>query len=351
LYDAGRGSTTIMKYVIVCMLLSVLGLAQWVPVAVPTKASVRGLSVVSEKIVWVSGTQGTVLRTTDGGRSWAVTQVPGAEKLDFRGIRAFDAQTALVMSSGQAEQGQARVYRTHDGGAHWDLVLEEKTAGVFFDAIAFWDRRHGILLSDPVDGRFAFWRTEDGGETWSRLSPTALPAALEREGAFAASNSALVVEGKDNVWFGTGGASVARVFRSRDRGTSWSVSETPMHPANASSGIFSLAFRDAANGIAVGGDYANPAASPSPNILITKDGGATWSDGGTSDPPGLYFSSVAFVPGSDAVWAVGSRGSNHKENGVWHKSGSESFNAVAFLNDDTGWAVGPEGMVARWSGK
>jgi photosystem II stability/assembly factor-like uncharacterized protein len=340
-----------IKHVLVWILFSLFAVAEWAPVAVPTKASFRGLSVVSEKIVWLSGTQGTVLRTMDGGKTWTVAQVAGAEKLDFRGIRAFDAETALVMSSGPAEEGQARVYRTHDGGAHWDPVLEEKTAGVFFDAIGFWDRRIGMLLSDPVEGRFALWRTEDGGETWKRVPPAALPAALAREGAFAASNSALVVQGKSNVWFATGGASVARVFRSGDRGKTWAVAETPMHPLNASTGIFSLAFRDTENGIAVGGDYAKPSESPAPNILLTSDGGETWRDGGVSDPAGLYFSTVTTAPGSTTIWAVGSRGSNHKEDGAWHNGGSENFNAAAFLNAKTGWAVGPEGAVARWSAK
>jgi len=344
-------SRAIMKHVLISVLFCSLGFAQWETITVPAKASFRGLSVVNEKIVWASGAQGTVIRTADRGENWVVMQVPGAERLDFRGVRAFDGRTALVMSSGPAENGQARVYRTGDGGAHWDLVLEEKVPGVFFDAIAFWDQLHGILLSDPVDGRFALWLTEDGGVTWTRIPPGALPAALAREGAFAASNSALAVEGDSNVWFATGGAGVARVFRSLDQGRTWSVAETPMHPANTSTGIFSLAFRDAANGIAVGGDYAKPSESPVPNILMTNDGGRAWHDGGVSDPPGLYFSSAAFIPGSTVVWAVGSRGANRNENGKWTNAGLQNFNAVAFLNAKTGWAVGPEGTVARWGAK
>jgi len=46
--------------------------------------------------VWVSGTEGTVLRTTDGGKSWDALKVPKADTLDFRGIRAFDAETAVL---------------------------------------------------------------------------------------------------------------------------------------------------------------------------------------------------------------------------------------------------------------
>ena len=126
-------------------LLLALAASQWQPVTVPSKASFRGLSAVDENIVWVSGTEGTVLRTTDSGKSWDTLKVPKAEDLDFRGIRAFDDKTAVVMSSGPAEKGQARIYRTTDGGKNWKLVLEEKTKGAFFDAVAFLDTQlHGL---------------------------------------------------------------------------------------------------------------------------------------------------------------------------------------------------------------
>src|SRR5260370_5213923 len=180
-----------------------------------------------------------LIKTVDGGKTWAVMVVPGAEKLDFRGIRAFDDKTALIMSSGPAEQDQARIYRTTDGGKDWHQVFEEKRAGIFFDTIAFSDRRHGIVLRDPVDGHFAVFRTDDGGATWKQIPPVTLPPALPNEGAFAATNSCLTVEGEKNVWFATGGAKVARVFHSTHRGQSWTMRETPLHPVNASAVFFS----------------------------------------------------------------------------------------------------------------
>ncbi len=325
---------------------------QWQPISVPTTASLRGLSVVDDNTVWASGTDGTVIRTTDSGKTWSVLAVPQAEKLDFRGIRAFDASTAVIMSSGPAEQGQARVSRTTDAGKHWMLVLEEKATGAFFDAIAFWDAKHGILVGDPVDGHFKLFTTEDGGVTWQRVPPGKLPPALEKEGAFAASNSCLTVQGDNNVWFATGGASVARVFRSTDRGQSWAAVGTPLHPANASTGIFSLAFRDAKHGVAVGGDYAHPTASPAPNILTTEDGGKTWQPAAPSEPPGLFFSGVVYTsPASGTtIWAVGSNGVNFMTpDGKWHKKSDDNFNAIAFSSSGVGWAVGPKGAVTRWS--
>ena len=347
-----------MKLVLVLLFMTAtfvgqLRPVQWQTIPVPTTASLRGLSVVDNNTVWASGTNGTVIRTTDSGKAWSVFSVPQAENIDFRGIHAFNASTVVIMSSGPAEQGQARVYRTTDAGKRWTLVLEEKTPGAFFDAVAFWDAQHGILIGDPVNDFFMTLATADGGATWHDIPRDKVPLALPKEGAFAASNSCLTVQGDSNVWFATGGASVARVFRSTDRGQTWLASETPLHPANASTGIFSLAFRDAQHGIAVGGDYAHPTSSPAPNILTTEDGGKTWKPAAPSDPPGLYFSGVAFASPNSAtdIWAVGSNGMNFMTaDSKWHKKSDDNFNAVAFSSFGAGWAVGPKGTVARWDG-
>ena len=339
-----------MRLMLSLLFLISTAYAQWEKISVPTQAGLRGLSVVNEKIVWASGTEGTVIRTLDAGKTWTVMTVAGAEKLDFRGIRAFDDKVAVIISSGPAENGEARIYRTVDGGKSWKQVLEEKRAGIFFDAVAFWDSRHGIVLSDPVDGKFALFTTDDGGATWTQLPPVALPPALPKEGAFAASNSCLVVRGTSNVWFATGGASVARVFRSADRGKSWQVAETPMHPANASSGIFSLAFQDAKNGVAVGGDYQHPEGANLPNMMRSHDGGKSWQAGEPTNPPGVYFSSVTPLNGYKALGvfaAAGTKGVRLFADG-WQKGFDQNVNAAAVSKNGKGvWVVGPNGTVAQ----
>jgi photosystem II stability/assembly factor-like uncharacterized protein len=345
------------------LLLSLFSLAggQWKKIDVPTTASLRGLSVVDANTVWASGTGGTVIKTVDGGTNWSVMTVPGAEKLDFRGIRAFDDKTAVIMSSGLAQEGQAQIYLTQDGGKNWSRVYEQKTPGIFFDAIAFWDRKHGIVVSDPVDGHFALFRTDDGGASWKQISPASLPASLPNEGAFAASNSCLVVQGDKNVWFATGGAKMARVFRSADRGASWTVAETPIHPANSSSGIFSLAFRDARNGVAVGGDYAHPQTPDLPSVLVTGDGGQTWRPGVQTQPPGVYLSSVVFLTSieGDNLLAGGIGGLFLYVGGFqWRKMGEDNINSVGLTAGSRSkmpqggseiWVVGPKGFVRHVS--
>ena len=236
-----------------------VGFAQnWVAVSSGATASLRGVSAVSPEVVWASGAGGTYLRTLDGGATWHTASVPGAADLDFRSVQALDSQTAWLMSSGPG--AKSRVYRTSDGGEHWSLLYTNPDASGFLDALAFWDAQRGVVLGDPVDGQFVVLTTANGGQTWQRRK---LPPALADEGAFAASNSCLVlrvVHGKREIWFGTGGPSGARVFHSDDGGGHWEVAGTPLRHDSAGAGIFSLAFADATHGVAVGGEIVEQTA-------------------------------------------------------------------------------------------
>jgi len=144
----------------------------------------------------------------------------------------------------------------------------------FWDCMSFWDPTHGIIVGDPVDGRFTIMTTSDGA-TWQKFKG---PSANKDEGAFAASGTCVFTRGTREAWFGTGGVGGARVFHSEDGGQTWSIAKTPIRHDSASAGIFSLAFSDALHGIAVGGDYMKPDESAG-NVVITADGGKSWSAG------------------------------------------------------------------------
>ena len=324
--------------------------AQWVPVASPTDAELRGLSVVSPNVVWASGQRGTVVRTTDGGRTWTRDTVPGAGALDLRAIAATSPLVAHAVSIGDS----SRIYRTTDGGRTWSLRWSATRKGTFLDAIRFWDARNGIAMSDPVDGRFLLLVTADGGESWQEVPASALPPALEGEGGFAASGSCLTVAGHADVWFASGGASVARVYHSADRGRTWTVSATPMRAGVPSAGIFSVAFRDARNGVIAGGDYQQPALRGR-NLALTRDGGRTWTLADSAAGPAGYRSAVAYVPGIPAATlvAVGLSGTDvsHDRGLTWARVDTVAYNSVAFTTPTRGWAVGPAGRIARWAAK
>src|SRR5581483_4093323 len=161
------------------MLMPAAFAQSWVAQTTGTNASLRGISAVNDRVVWASGSDGTWLRTTDSGSTWHAAKVPGADSLDFRGIHAFDANTALLLSSGPGDK--SRIYKTTDAGAHWTLEYTNPDPKGFLDAIAFWDSKRGIVVGDPVDGRFVVLTTIDGGATWNRRET---PPALANEGAF-----------------------------------------------------------------------------------------------------------------------------------------------------------------------
>jgi photosystem II stability/assembly factor-like uncharacterized protein len=314
-----------------------------------TTAGLRGIHAVSGGVVWASGTHGTVLRSEDSGYEWQQCTMPAdASKLDFRGVWGWDAQTALVMSSGPGDQ--SRLYRTIDGCSSWKLIFSNpdstntKFPG-FWDGILFFDQQRGLIYGDPVpdsvrtnrvgDGRFVVpvQRTQDGGKSWT---PDPNLKAQPGESFFAASNSAMTAN-NGWIWIGT---SNARVLRSRD-GVDWQSALTPLASGNDSSGVFSLAFRDQQHGMAVGGDYRKPDDATG-TAAYTSDGGAYWS--AARKPPHGYRSTVAWDATNRAWITAGSNGSDisYDDGKTWQWLDSGNWNALSLP-----WAVGPNGQIGK----
>lgn len=270
----------------------------------------RGLSTPTGTIAWVSGEKGTYARTVDSGTTWDFKRMPddaknlasdetSAKALDFRDIKAFDDKIAYIMSIGFGTS--SRIYKTTDGGASWKLQLKGSDANEFFDCMAFWDRDHGMLLSDPVDGKFKLYLTEDGGDHWTPTPLTHMPVASEGEGAFAASGSCMAVQGTHEAWFVTG-QNTARVFHTLDRGMHWDKVETTITHNSDTAGIFSIKFFDNKRGVISGGDHKNPN-KEGINLATTNDGGKTWQP--VAATPQLYLSAAAYTPDADAIMVAG----------------------------------------------
>jgi photosystem II stability/assembly factor-like uncharacterized protein len=316
--------------------------AQWQPQVVHSDASFRAVSAASADVVWIGGTKGTFVHTADGGNTWQTGNVPDAETCDFRDVQAVDAQTAYLMSAGPAEKGQARIYKTTDGGKSWTLQYQTQQPGVFFDGIAFWDAQHGIVFSDPVDGKWVILTTENGGNSWQPVSPAVLPAMQPNEAAFAASGTSIVTQGKQNVWIASGGGTAGRVFRSTDRGRTWSVHNTPL-PAGEATGLFGVQFFTSKNGMVVGGNYKQEKQT-GPNAAVTRDGGQTWQLVTPTNPPGLK-EAIALLPG-ERLLAVGPSGTalSADQGQTWQQVDTEGFHSVSCAKG-TCYAVGANGKV------
>jgi photosystem II stability/assembly factor-like uncharacterized protein len=292
-------------------------------------------------MVWASGSNGVILRSLDAGQNWQRLHVTGGDALDFRGIVAFNEKTAYLMSSGEGEY--SRIYKTSDGGEIWNLQYTGNRKEFFLDSIACLSEIHCFALSDPIDGKFLLLTTTDG-EHWNPLPRDKMPAALPAEGAFAASNTCLLLSG-EQIFFGTGGPA-ARVFHSSDSGSTWDVAETPLAHDNASSGIFSIASRDGKHVVIVGGDYKDPKRATAVGAY-SLDGGKTWQL--SKRQPRGYRSAVACDDDLLCV-AIGPNGedvSMSKALGAgWKPTDSLNLNAATLLDFKHGWAVGPKGTIA-----
>ena len=319
----------------------------WTPQTSGVNARLRGVSAVNARVAWASGSESTVLRTTDGGATWQKFQIT-TDALDFRDIDAIDERTVYVLSIGNGPA--SRIYKTSDGGATWSLQFRNEDPKAFYDAMSFWDRDHGIVIGDSIDGQFCILTTENGGRLWKRVPGNVLPAAIENEGAFAASGTNIAVFGPSHAWIATGAATKARVLRTSDRGRTWAVADTPFS-AGRSAGIFSIAFRDLKHGVIVGGDYTKEQTADA-NLAVTNDGGLTWTlVKGLSG----YRSVVAYVPVSakrQTLVAIGPSGADYStdDGANWMVLEGPGFDTLSFARGtNVGWAAGKNGSLAKLS--
>jgi photosystem II stability/assembly factor-like uncharacterized protein len=308
-----------------------------------TTQRLQAVSVAGDKVVWASGTGGTWTRTTDAGQTWKSGRVPGADSLEFRDVQAFDSKMAYLLSSGPGNR--SRIYRTVDGGENWQIQFINSQADAFFDCFAFWDRNSGIAFSDNVNGKFPVYRTLNGGQRWSELGN--LPEATKGEGAFAASGTCVATFGEKSAWIATGAGTEARLLHTKDRGESWTSIRTPIAQGTSTTGHTSIEFRTSLIGLAVGGDIADTT-KVTDNVIMTRDGGATWTVGGKlSFSGGAY--GAAYAKGSASAVAVGPNGASltHDDGRTWTALDNQSYWSVAFGGNRTGYMVGPKGRITK----
>ncbi len=325
--------------------LCLAALGQWTPAeSTATEAGLRGVHNAGNGIIWASGNGGTVLRSEDDGFMWQKCAVPeDAHKLDFRGVWAWDANHAVVMSSGAGDA--SRLYETLDGGASWRLLFKNPDATGFWDGITF-SGKQGMLVGDPVDGRFTVFHSEDLGQHWMRDRSPQLAADPKREGIFAASNSSLApgafVSGGLNgpKLFSFLTARVSSVGRPGGQIVAWSSTVLPLASGSESAGAFSIAGNPDGKAVVVGGDYKRPEERSGAAAYIVY--GTHWE--AASVPPSGFRSAVAWEPNVQCWIAVGPNGSDVSFDGgkSWQPLDKENWNALSLP-----WVVGPKGHIAR----
>ncbi len=308
--------------------------AQWQLQDAHTTADLRGIHSLGNGVAWASGTNGTVLRTEDAGFVWQLCAIPpGAEHLDFRGIQAFDNNTAIVMSSGKGDL--SRLYKTTDGCQTWTLLFTNPDKDGFWDALRFADRKHGFLLGDPVvvagskTKRIVLKETIDGAKTWIPWEQKNSDFSLgEDVSAFAASNSVLIAQddfhaivaigGKGGSAVGVAGnnefppkgfcepcTTMSDKKAKRELNVWWTL-RGPF-PATDSGGIFSIALHENQI-VAVGGDYKEPQSADRTAGYTSAGFGDSWH--ASKMQPHGYRSAVAYDPTHNAWITVGPNGTD-----------------------------------------
>lgn len=323
-----------------------------------SKTSFRGLCVVNDEVVWVSGSRGTIARSIDGGRTFAFTQLKGYEKSDFRDIEAFDAKHAVIMSSGTP----AYILKTTDGGKIWMEVYRNLDSAYFLDVMDFWDEKRGVIVGDPIDGRFVILETADGGNSWKQANASACPEAKSEEAVFAASGTSLRCWGKNSLVFVSGGSVSSMFFRGNDE-HSWEKIPVPIVQGKSSLGAFSVTypFTDSYNQqlfLIAGGNYLSDTLNTDygeTNFVVYRPKPQLWFRSKFLSQPNGYRSCIENIGGQRFV-SCGTNGVDitmfMKEEGEimkeWEWISRESFNVVRKAKKGKAvFLAGGKGRIAK----
>ncbi|MET4082029.1 photosystem II stability/assembly factor-like uncharacterized protein [Pedobacter sp. UYP30] len=291
------------------------------PLTENTPTSLRGLSVVNDSVAWVSGSNGFVGKTINGGASWTWIKAKGYEKVDFRDIEAFSKTDAVIVSAGSP----AYILTTNNGGKTWSENYKNTDTAIFLDGMGFWTKARGIAFGDPIAHKMQLLTTENGGKTWQNSSSYLTKNLADGEAGFAASGTSIKTL-DDGIAFVATGGTVSNIYRTDDYGKTWKVFKCPILQGKSTTGPFSIDFYDKNTGVAVGGNYVKDQDSTKA-AMLTYNGGKTWSAPASSVKG--YRSGVAYLS-KEILIATGTSGTDMSVDGGknWRNISEKSFNVV-----------------------
>lgn len=308
-----------------------------------TKTSLRGLSVVNDNVVWVSGSNGMVGRSSNAGKTWNWMTVKGFETIEFRDIEAFDATTAIIMGIGEP----AHILKTTDAGNTWKVVYENQTKGMFLDAMDFSTPLHGLVVGDPLNHSIFLAETLDGGNTWKQKQFTGLHAMADSGEAFFAASGSNLRLFENNEFFLVSGGTKSRLI------TKTGSSPLPIVQGKSSTGTNSIDIFDdgipnkpGKRMVIVGGDFAADSLTHN-NCFYSNNRGKSWQK--PKIPPHGYRSCVEYLSRTELL-SCGPNGVDYSENGgkTWQWISSEGFHVCRIARSGSAiFLAGNGGKIAK----
>lgn len=306
----------------------------------PADLSLRGIHATQDTVVIVGGNKGIVGWSLDAGLHWIFTQIPGAGDSQFRSVWAHNPQTFIAVTAG----APSYIYRTTDGGHHWDRTFTDTAASTFLDGVTFANENLGWVYGDPVNGSFKLLKTEDGGATWQETNG---PEAIDGEASFAASNGGILWNADMHTLSIISGGAVSRLHLSTDSGQTWTDRVLPVVQGTPSQGAFGHVFDpDYPQQYHIsGGDFmADTVRTSTAATLVLAAGQEQQPTLDLSGAHAPYCSDVEVW--NSGVYLVGTQGVFSFQNGSLQELDTTSMHALARSGDYI-YLSGPHGRIGR----
>ena len=242
--------------------------------------------------------------------------------LGISSITAISGTTAWI-SAYPETAGTGGIWKTIDAGVTWTRQSSALFSNVnsYTNFVHFWDANNGIAQGDPESVEFEIYNTTDGGATWNRVNGANIPNPNINEAGY---DNLYSVSG-NTIWFGT---DAGRIFKSTDKGLTWTVTQSP----SIDFGLDRFTFSDINKGLLM---INNPAA-----LYKTTDGGTTWN---LISATGFFNNEIAYIPSTSLVISVATSnpyGSSYStDNGLtWTSIDAVYHGTLAFLNSSFGFS-------------
>ena len=305
-----------------------------------TKTSLRGLSVLNEKIIWASGSNGMVFKSSNGGITFNKIIVKNYENRDFRDIEAFDSSTAVIMAVSEP----ALILKTWDGGNTWKKVFVDSTPGMFLDAMDF-NGGEGVVVGDPIDGKVFLAETNDNGDSWKVVKKDQCSQMNPGEAFFASSGSNISMKKrlkKSHNYIYVSGGVTSRIFYGN------SCLTLPLQMGGNSTGANAMDISPSGKkGIVVGGDFSNDKLVDSTSVQFSIGKNVLVSEPQHSLHG--YRSSVSYITEQFLI-ACGTSGVDVSIDGGlnWTLISNKSFHVVKKAKDSNAvYLAGTNGSIAK----